>query len=57
MKMKLFTIVSIFTLSISFFLSSQELDMRKFKSMEPRSIGPAGMSGRVTSIRCSIKIA
>ncbi len=28
----------------------QELDLTRFKAMSPRSIGPAGMSGRVTSI-------
>ena len=31
-------------------LSAQELDMDLFESMKPRNIGPAGMSGRVTSI-------
>ena len=55
MKSKLFITVSIFILSISFFLSGQELDMHKFKSMKPRSIGPAGMSGRVTSIDVVLK--
>lgn len=30
--------------------SAQEIDMAKFKGMKPRSIGPAGMSGRVTAI-------
>jgi len=29
---------------------SQKLDMEKMKDLEPRSIGPAGMSGRVTAI-------
>jgi photosystem II stability/assembly factor-like uncharacterized protein len=29
---------------------AQKLDMEKFKGMKPRSIGPAGMSGRITSI-------
>ncbi len=31
-------------------LNAQELDMAKFKGMKPRSIGPAGMSGRITAI-------
>ena len=31
-------------------LQAQELDMDLFKSMKARSIGPAGMSGRITSI-------
>ncbi|MDB4286294.1 hypothetical protein N9933_03235, partial [bacterium] len=30
--------------------SGQQLDMAKLKKMAPRSIGPAGMSGRVTSV-------
>ncbi|MFN0157822.1 MAG: WD40/YVTN/BNR-like repeat-containing protein [Bacteroidota bacterium] len=32
------------------FMSAQPLDMEKFKEIKPRSIGPAGMSGRVTAI-------
>lgn len=31
-------------------LSAQQLDMDFFDAMQPRSIGPAGMSGRVTAI-------
>jgi photosystem II stability/assembly factor-like uncharacterized protein len=31
-------------------LPAQEIDMSLFKDMTPRNIGPAGMSGRVTSI-------
>ena len=31
-------------------LNAQEIDMAKFKGMKPRSIGPAGMSGRITAI-------
>ncbi len=31
-------------------LFGQQLDMEKFTDMKPRSIGPAGMSGRVTAI-------
>lgn len=30
--------------------AAQQLDMEKLKAMEPRNIGPAGMSGRVTAI-------
>ena len=42
---------SIFTLSILTFLShGQKLDMDKLKGIDVRSIGPAGMSGRITSI-------
>ncbi len=29
---------------------AQQLDMEKLKAMEPRNIGPAGMSGRITAI-------
>ncbi len=31
-------------------ISAQKIDMSLFKGMEPRNIGPAGMSGRVTAI-------
>lgn len=31
-------------------IMAQKLDMEKFKDLDPRSIGPAGMSGRVTAI-------
>lgn len=30
--------------------SGQKMDMEKLKGMKPRSIGPAGMSGRITAI-------
>ena len=37
--------------SVHLFAFSQSIDLAKqFKNLEPRSIGPAGMSGRVTSI-------
>lgn len=35
---------------LSFSLSAQKVDMSIFHGMEPRNIGPAGMSGRVTAI-------
>ncbi len=35
---------------VSISTHAQELDMEKFKDMEPRNIGPAGMSGRITAI-------
>ncbi|GGH00757.1 hypothetical protein GCM10011416_19280 [Polaribacter pacificus] len=41
---------SILFLLISPFLFSQEFSMDMVKNMKPRSIGPGGMSGRVTSI-------
>jgi len=37
-------------LMISVFAPAQKLDMTRFKGMSARSIGPAGMSGRVTAI-------
>lgn len=43
-----------FLLLFSFFLltnlSAQKIDLAAFKKIKPRSIGPAGMSGRVTAI-------
>ncbi|MEQ9307549.1 MAG: xyloglucanase precursor, partial [Marinoscillum sp.] len=35
---------------IPFLVSSQSLDMDLLKGIKPRSIGPAGMAGRVTAI-------
>ena len=41
----------IMLVSMSFVgLIAQKLDMEKLKGMKPRAIGPAGMSGRITSI-------
>ncbi|MBD78600.1 MAG: hypothetical protein CL840_06760 [Crocinitomicaceae bacterium] len=34
---------------------SQQLDMKTMKGFQPRSIGPAGMSGRVTSVDVELK--
>lgn len=34
----------------SFFVISQELDMKLMQDLKPRNIGPGGMSGRVTAI-------
>lgn len=45
---KLFTFL--FILFTSNFLFAQPLDMDLFEGMQPRNIGPAGMSGRVTAI-------
>ncbi|MEM6514801.1 MAG: hypothetical protein AAF688_01370 [Bacteroidota bacterium] len=44
---RLFTVV--FLLS-SLFISAQEIPLNILKNLEPRNIGPGGMSGRVTSI-------
>ena len=45
--MKKMAILSLTAISL---LLSQGIDMEKFKNMKARSIGPGGMSGRVTSI-------
>ncbi|NDK19182.1 MAG: hypothetical protein GW912_09340, partial [Zetaproteobacteria bacterium] len=37
-------------LLMSSVIFSQQLDMTKLKGIEPRAIGPAGMSGRITAI-------
>lgn len=53
---KFFSAVGIILLFIStnsFY--SQQIDMELFKALKPRSIGPAGMSGRVTSIDVVLK--
>ena len=42
-------------LAISFFASGQKLDMKNLKGFKPRAIGPAGMSGRVTTVDVEIK--
>ncbi len=31
-------------------LQAQQIDIKKLKGLSPRSIGPAGMSGRITAI-------
>lgn len=43
-------ILSTLCILISMSLLAQQLDMSLFKDIKPRNIGPAGMSGRVTSI-------
>lgn len=45
---RLLTLLFVFFLSLD--LSAQQLNMSLFEAMKPRSIGPAGMSGRVTAI-------
>jgi photosystem II stability/assembly factor-like uncharacterized protein len=47
--MKKYLLLTLLTLlaQLSF---AQKLEMEKLKGMKPRSIGPAGMSGRITSI-------
>ena len=40
----------LFLITISFNSFSQKISLDQFKNLKPRSIGPAGMSGRVTAI-------
>ena len=47
-KRLLFTVF--LSILVSFSMFGQNLDMEKLKDLKPRSIGPAGMSGRVTAI-------
>lgn len=43
-----FTALLLMILSVA--VSAQQLDMELMKGIEPRNIGPAGMSGRITAI-------
>ncbi|NLP57173.1 hypothetical protein [Lutibacter sp. B1] len=38
------------TLLITLIATSQQIDLEKLKNIKPRSIGPAGMSGRITAV-------
>ncbi len=49
MRLRISALVALFAL-ISLPANAQQLDMDLFEVMKPRNIGPAGMSGRVTSI-------
>lgn len=42
--------ILLLVLILPFILTAQEIDLSLFKNMEPRNIGPAGMSGRITTI-------
>ncbi len=50
MRKVLLTLTTILSLSFFLPLSAQQLNMKKLSDLKPRSIGPAGMSGRVTAI-------
>jgi len=43
------------TLFLSISLMAQTIDMSKLQGLKPRSIGPAGMSGRVTAIDVNLR--
>lgn len=45
--MKKFLLALLFTTAM---VQSQQIDMEKLKGFKPRSIGPAGMSGRITAV-------
>ncbi len=45
-KSFLFTLL----ITISLFTAAQKVSLDQFKNLKPRNIGPAGMSGRITSI-------
>lgn len=49
---KIFLLMS---LLVSFSLMGQSLDMSKLSGMQPRRIGPAGMSGRITAIDVNLQ--
>jgi hypothetical protein len=42
--------LAVLLLTLPFFLFSQKVNIEHLKGMQIRNIGPAGMSGRVTSI-------
>ena len=44
------TISGLVLFAMTVMVSGQKLDMEKFREFKARSIGPAGMSGRVTAI-------
>ena len=50
MKKYLPFLITLIMALISHSSFTQKLDMEKLKGMKPRSIGPAGMSGRITAI-------
>ncbi|MBS3944207.1 MAG: hypothetical protein KGZ42_01805 [Melioribacter sp.] len=50
MKLKQLLLISVCSFLFTPILFAQKLDMELLNGLKPRSIGPAGMSGRVTSI-------
>ena len=55
MSMNKHLISTLCLLIFAFTANAQTLDMSLLKGMKPRNIGPAGMSGRVTSIDVNLK--
>ncbi|MEZ5027599.1 MAG: hypothetical protein R2765_02300 [Ferruginibacter sp.] len=50
MKLLIPFILSLFFISVCNNIDAQKISLEQFKNLKPRSIGPAGMSGRVTAI-------
>lgn len=50
---RLITLIYVFMLFLSP-VTGQQLNMEKLKGIKPRSIGPAGMSGRITAIEAVV---
>ncbi len=50
MKKSIYYLTSALLVLCSFSALAQKLDMDKLKGLQPRAIGPAGMSGRITAI-------
>ena len=42
--------ISLALISLSITISAQKVSLAQFKNLKPRNIGPAGMSGRITSV-------
>lgn len=54
-KKSIYLLLTTFTIISSFNLSAQKLDISKLDKMKARSIGPAGMSGRIVAIDAVIE--
>lgn len=48
--MRKFLLLSTFSALLCFITSAQKISLEKFKDWKPRNIGPAGMSGRITTV-------
>ncbi|MGA0232623.1 MAG: hypothetical protein ACO3MB_07085, partial [Saprospiraceae bacterium] len=53
--MRISTLVSFLFVFLGLQLSAQDLDFKYFKDLNWRNIGPAGMSGRITSIDVNLQ--
>jgi len=54
-SMRISTLVSFLFVFLGLQLSAQDLDFKYFKDLNWRNIGPAGMSGRITSIDVNLQ--